>query len=171
MEGGQSGKLSKTLFIELYWLTSSCRHRIAGKLFFSFLKPLLTAVSALAESNKCAGPRPTAVAIPSSPQLSNQHITIIQVSKQQWDALMKRCTTLEDQVARLSEQLASRDSPVNLLADRTLLLIGRPPYPLVREELSLGPSLQPKSMQPPPTWSTPRAHHPCSDFIRESLLG
>ena len=43
---------------------TSCRHRIAGKSFFSFVKPLLTAASALAESNKCAGPRPTAVAIP-----------------------------------------------------------------------------------------------------------
>ena len=91
---------------------SSCRHRIAGKSFFSFVKPLLTAASALAESNKCAGPRPTAVAIPSSPQPPNQHFTIIQVPKQQWDAPMKRCTTLEDQVARLSEQLASRDSQV-----------------------------------------------------------
>ena len=65
------------------WNNSSCRHRIAGKSFFSFVKPLLTAASAPAESNKCAGPRPTAVAIPSSPQPLKQHITIIQVPKQQ----------------------------------------------------------------------------------------
>ena len=91
---------------------SSCRHRIAGKSFFSFVKPLLTAASALTESNKCAGARPTAVAIPSSPQPPNQHITVVQVLKQQWDALMKRCTTLKDPVARLSEQLAATDRQV-----------------------------------------------------------
>ena len=91
---------------------SSCRNRIADKSFFSFVKPLLTAASVLAESNKYAGPRTTAVAIHSLPQTPNQHITIIQVPEQQWDALMKGCTTLEDQVARLSEQLASTNSQV-----------------------------------------------------------
>ena len=79
---------------------SSCRHRIAGKSFFSFVTPLVAAASALVERNQCAGPRHTAVAIPSSPQPPNQHITVIQVPKKQWDALMKKCATLEGQVAR-----------------------------------------------------------------------
>ena len=56
------------------------------------------------------GSRPRAVTIRSSPQPPNEHITVIQVPKQQWDALMKRSTTLEDQVARLCEQLAATDS-------------------------------------------------------------
>lgn len=87
---------------------SSCRHRIASKSFFSFVNPLLRAAHALADSNRSAGPRPTAVAITSTAQpTSEQHITVIQVPKQQWDALVKRCTTLEDQVARLSERLGS----------------------------------------------------------------
>ena len=64
---------------------SSCQHRIAGK-YFSFVNPLLSAACALKDSNTPAVPRP-AVSIPSSPlPTSEQHVTIIQVAKQQWDA-------------------------------------------------------------------------------------
>ena len=85
---------------------SSCRHRIFGKSFFSFVNPLLSAARALNDTNTSAVPKP-AVSIPSSPlPTSEQHVTIIQVPKQQWDALIKRCITLEDQVARLSERTA-----------------------------------------------------------------
>ena len=96
---------------------SSCPHRIAGKSFFSFVNPLLSAARALKDSNTPAVPRPAvsiprpAVSIPSSPlPTSEQHVTIIQVPKQQWDALINRCTTLEDQVARLSERIASSNA-------------------------------------------------------------
>ena len=74
------------------------------------MNPLLSAVRALQDSNTPAVTRP-AVSIPSSPlPTSEQHVTIIQVPKQQWDALIKRCTTLEDQVARLSERIASSNT-------------------------------------------------------------
>ena len=90
--------------------SSSCPHRIAGKSFFSFVNHLLSAARALKDSKTHAVSRP-AVSIPSSPLLSSEHhITIIQVPKQQCDALIKRCTTLEDEVARLSERIASSNT-------------------------------------------------------------
>ena len=74
------------------------------------MNPLLSAARALKDSNTPAVPRP-AVSIPSSPlPTSEQHVTIIQVPKEQWDALIKRCTTLEDQVARLSERIGSSNT-------------------------------------------------------------
>ena len=80
---------------------------MAGKSFFSFVNPLLIAARALKDINTPAVSRP-AISIPSSPlPTSEHHVTIIQVPKQQRDALIKRCTTLEDQVARLSERVAS----------------------------------------------------------------
>ena len=71
---------------------------------------MLSAARALKDSNMPAVPRP-AVSIPSLPlPTSEQHVTIIQVLGQQWDALIKRFTTLEDQVARLSERIASSNT-------------------------------------------------------------
>ena len=63
--------------------------------------------------------------------------------------LLTLSSSTVDIVTMLDMTLLLEIARLDLLADRTPHLIGRPPYLLVREELSLGPPLPTKSMQPP----------------------
>ncbi|KAI0560570.1 hypothetical protein FGB62_108g01 [Gracilaria domingensis] len=89
-----------------------CRRTFVGIRFHDLIGPFLGLNQADACNQPSISSAPTPTPLAEAPQRrasspSQTPVSVLQIPKEQWEAILRRCQTLEDQVARLTEQLRS----------------------------------------------------------------